>query len=69
MVYGPFQPPAYIMLTIFLIVRAINGGLYSPLSDKITIFREDIKGLPVIKLAPAYRLTRATASESSQQVL
>ena len=39
------------------------------LSDKITIFREDIKGMSVVKLAPDYRLTRATASESSQQVL
>ena len=66
---APYNLPLTICISIDDIDGEENGGLYSPLSDKITIFREDIKGLPVIKLAPAYRLTRATASESSQQVL
>ena len=66
---APYNLPLTISINIDDIDGEENGGRYSPLSDKITIFREDIKGLSVIKLAPDYRLTRATASESSQQVL
>ncbi len=65
----PNDLPLTISINIDDIDGEENGGLYSPLSDKITIFSEDIKGLSVVKLAPDYRMTRATASESSQQVL
>lgn len=46
-----------------------NGGLFAPVSDKITLFSEDIQDKPVVRINLAYRLTHATASESSRQAL
>lgn len=46
-----------------------NGGLFSPVSDKVTLFSEDIQDKRVVMINLDYRLTHATASESSLQVL
>ena len=43
-----------------------NGGLFERRSDKLMIYREDFSEEPV-RIELDYRLTPATASESSPQ--
>lgn len=59
---APETYPAVISLTISDIDGEENGGLFQSHSDKITFFKEDDFHEPSIL---TYRLSRATASESS----
>lgn len=66
MLAAPDNYPAVISLTISDIDGEENGGLFEGLSDKITILEEGDYREPSIL---TYRLSRATASESSPQSL
>ena len=66
MLAAPDSYPAVISLTITDIDGEENGGLFKDFSDKITIREEGYYREPSI---PTYRLSRATASESSPQSL
>lgn len=44
-----------------------NGGLFESKTDKITIYEEDHDTFPILIDLTPYRLTLATASESSPQ--
>ncbi|MBQ7898988.1 MAG: hypothetical protein IJ307_03960 [Bacteroidales bacterium] len=63
---APEKYPAVISLTLTDIDGEENGGLFEGLSDKITILEEGDFSEPSIL---TYRLSRATASESSPQSL
>ena len=66
MLAAPDSYPAVISLTITDIDGEENGGLFEDFNDTITIHGEGHYREPSI---PTYRLSRATASESSPQSL
>ena len=66
MLAAPDSYPAVISLTISDIDGEENGGLFKSHSENITFFKEDYFHEPSIL---TYRLSRATASESSPQSL
>ena len=66
MLAAPDSYPAVISLTITDIDGEENGGMFEGRSENITFFKEDYFHEPSIL---TYRLSRATASESSPQSL